>query len=95
MKKTRFALLQSAIALMLCFSMLLGTTYAWFTDSVTSAENHIIAGNLDVELEYSKDFVNWNTVNSQTNIFDKTYWEPGHTEVVYLKVVNEVNLALK
>jgi predicted ribosomally synthesized peptide with SipW-like signal peptide len=51
-RSTKTALLMSVLSLFLCFSMLLGTTYAWFTDSVSSANNIITAGNLDVVLEY-------------------------------------------
>ena len=51
-KTTKRALLSSTLALFLCFAMLLGTTFAWFTDSVTSANNVITAGNLDVNLHY-------------------------------------------
>ena len=40
----------SLMAMLLCFTMLLGTTYAWFTDSVTNGVNKIVSGNLDVEL---------------------------------------------
>ena len=46
-------LISSAIALLVCFSMLLGTTFAWFTDSVNSGVNQIQSGNLDVELWHS------------------------------------------
>ncbi len=49
-KSTKRALLSSVVALLLCFSMLLGTTFAWFTDSATSAGNKIQAGTLDVQL---------------------------------------------
>ena len=49
-RSTKNALISSVLALVLCFTMLLGTTYAWFTDSVTSATNIIAAGNLDIEL---------------------------------------------
>ena len=52
MNKKKMALVHSVIALLLCCSMLIGTTFAWFTDSVTSGKNRIIAGNLDVELAY-------------------------------------------
>lgn len=51
-KSTRHALLMSAVALLLCFAMLLGTTFAWFTDSAASASNVITSGSLDVEVEY-------------------------------------------
>ena len=51
-KTTRRALVLSLLSLLLCCSMLVGTTFAWFTDSVTSGKNVIIAGNLDVELSH-------------------------------------------
>ncbi|MBE6634011.1 MAG: hypothetical protein E7620_06690 [Ruminococcaceae bacterium] len=95
LKQTKKALLTSVMALFLCFTMLLGTTYAWFTDSVSSANNIITAGNLDVELEYY-DGSKWVPVTETTNVFEEnTLWEPGHTEVVYLKVSNLGTLALK
>ena len=96
MKETKRALFSSVVALILCFSMLLGTTFAWFTDSVESGKNQIVAGNLDIELYWSDDATAWHQVDEKTNIFkENTLWEPGHTEVVYLKIVNEGTLALK
>ena len=93
---TKKALLASALSLLLCISMLIGTTYAWFTDSVTSANNIIMSGNLDVALEYSTDMVNWTAVDANTNVFDdEALWEPGYTEVVYLRVSNMGSLAMK
>ena len=94
-KTTKRALLTSVMALLLCFSMLLGTTYAWFTDSVGTVNNVIVLGNLDVELYWSLDAENWAPVKEDTNVFTKDLWEPGHTEVIYLKVANEGSLALK
>ena len=55
MKVSKKALLTSAVALVVCFSLLIGSTFAWFTDSATSGVNTITAGNLDIELEYSKN----------------------------------------
>ena len=104
MKKTttRRALFMSFVSLLLCMSMLLGTTYAWFTDSVTSSANMIVAGNLDVELEYKNVIdgaaaTDWSPVTTDTDdLFDKNaLWEPGHTEVAYLKVSNLGSLNLK
>ena len=95
-KTTRRALVLSLLSLLLCCSMLVGTTFAWFTDSVTSGKNTIVAGNLDIELKYSKDFIAWNTVEGATDLVDpNALWEPGRTEVVYLKLSNEGTLALK
>lgn len=51
--KTKRALMMSMLSMVLSFVMLLGTTFAWFTDSVSSGVNRITAGNLDVGLEYA------------------------------------------
>lgn len=99
-KTTKRALLVSVLALLLCASLLVGSTFAWFTDNVTSTNNIIKSGNLDVKLEYSTDLSTWAEVGAKTDIFkneDGTtdLWEPGFTEVVYLKVSNVGSLALK
>ena len=95
MKHTKQALFHSIVALILCCSMLVGTTFAWFTDEVTSGVNKIQAGNLDIELEYL-DGGDWKPVKSDKSVFPEgILWEPGHTEVVYLRIVNKGNLALK
>jgi len=92
---TRNALFTSLLSLLLCVSMLVGTTFAWFTDSVESGMNQIVAGNLDVELEYSEDLSSWTPVQDAKTLFSGNLWEPGHTEVVYLKLSNLGTLALK
>lgn len=95
MKNTKKALLASALSIVLCISMLLGTTFAWFTDSVTSGKNTITSGNLDIELEYY-DGSDWQPVTDNTSLFDnEALWEPGYTEVAYLRLSNKGTLALK
>lgn len=96
-RSTKQQLTLSAILLLLCVSMLVGSTFAWFTDSVTSTNNIIKSGTLNVELYYQVEGqTDWTKVTDQTNVFkENSLWEPGHTEVVKLKVVNEGNLALK
>ena len=100
-KTTKRALLSSVVALFLCFTMLLGTTFAWFTDSVVSGSNVIIAGNLDIDVEYTlgnKDDngnLIWKDLDKATDLFKKGLWEPGHTEVVALRITNNGTLALK
>ena len=95
-KATKRALLTSIMALVMCVVMLVGTTFAWFTDTASTGVNKIVAGNLDVKLMYSTDMVEWKEATDQTKLFDdNALWEPGYTQVVYLKVVNAGNLALK
>ncbi len=92
---TKKAFFLAVLSTLLCVSMLIGTTFAWFTDTASTAVNKIQAGNLDIELEYSKDFSEWKKVNDTTKVFEEsTLWEPGRTEVVYLRVKNAGNLAL-
>ncbi len=93
-KSTKRSLLMSAMSMLLCVSMLLGTTFAWFTDTVTSANNIIKSGNLDIELDYW-DGANWKTVQGASDILTNELWEPGVTEVAYLRLSNEGSLALK
>jgi len=96
MRKTRNSLFLSIVSLLLCASMLVGTTFAWFTDGVSTGANVIAAGNLDVELDYMDASGNWQPVSEETELFHKdALWEPGYTEVVYLRVRNEGSLALK
>ena len=49
-KATNRALLTSVMALVMCVVMLVGTTFAWFTDTASTAVNKIQAGNLDIKL---------------------------------------------
>ena len=90
-RRTRRALINSVISLLICFSMLLGTTFAWFTDEVTTGMNTIQAGNLDVEL-----MAGTTKVDSNTKLFDDVaLWEPGAVVYENLQVVNAGTLALK
>ncbi len=94
-KSTKRSLLISSMSLVLCLAMLLGTTFAWFTDNVTSAGNVIESGNLDIEVEYTLDGTTWANLDGADELFQKSLWEPGHTEVVALKIINKGSLALK
>ena len=96
-KTTKRALLSSVLSLLVCMAMLLGTTYAWFTDSAVSAGNKITAGTLDVELyKWTSATAATPISTSKAPVLDANIlWEPGYTEVVYLSIKNEGNLALK
>ena len=69
---TKKSLRSSVAVLFLCIVLLIGTTFAWFTDSVSSGTNVIKAGNLDVKLEYSKDGTNWTNADGATDLFDSS-----------------------
>lgn len=99
MKHKKSALFKSLISLLLCFSMLIGTTFAWFTDSVMTGINTIAAGNLDVELFHSNAAVSNEQVDSNTKLFmdlqgDPILWEPGVVSYENLRVANAGDLAL-
>ena len=91
----RNALFTSILSLLLCVSMLVGTTFAWFTDEVVSGNNVIASGTLDVEM-YWGESANAITKDASTGaIFDYDLWEPGYTEVRYVKIANVGNLAFQ
>lgn len=106
---TRRSLLVSATALILSIAMLVGTTFAWFTDSASTGVNKIQAGNLDIALEMNtgtSESPTWVTAEGKTLQFKvngaipadgtQILWEPGCTyELPKLRVVNNGNLALK
>lgn len=96
---TKRALLTSVLALVLSLAMLAGTTFAWFTDTASTGVNRIVSGNLDVGLQYwgvdENGQKTWLTAEKSEDLFDKNaLWEPGYTQIVYLKVKNNGNLAL-
>ena len=107
-KNTKRALISSVLALVMCMTMLLGTTFAWFTDTVTSTGNVIQTGTLDVQLFQHTDadtkveitdssdpiFGKADSANANANTAD-TLWEPGKTQTVYLSIKNNGSLDLK
>ena len=98
-RSTKRALLMSALSMVLCLSMLVGSTFAWFTDSVTSSGNIIKSGTLDVEMYWADGKTDpknttW-TDASQGAIFDYDNWEPGYVDVKHIQIKNTGSLALK
>lgn len=108
-KATHRALLSSVAALIVCLTMLIGTTFAWFTDTASTAVNTIKSGTLDVKLEVA---IAWDSdgkptewkdakdevlqVRTADGRTDSILWEPGCTYYLpEIRVVNDGNLALK
>ena len=100
MKKntTKRSLLASVLALVMCVTMLVGTTFAWFTDSASTAVNKIESGTLHVDI-VDKDgnsldgkTLSFRDVNKNADIL----WEPGATFALdSFRIVNTGKLALK
>ena len=105
-RATKRALLTSIMALVMCVVMLVGTTFAWFTDTASTGVNKIQAGNLDIELQMKDKEGKW--VNAEGKILPflvegkipadgtQILWEPGCTYfVTQIRVLNKGNLAVK
>jgi predicted ribosomally synthesized peptide with SipW-like signal peptide len=97
-KSTKRALVSSALAILMCVAMLVGTTFAWFTDTASTAVNKIQAGTLNVDIvDKNGDSLNGKSLsfrdaNDSTDIL----WEPGATfNLDSFKIVNKGNLAFK
>ena len=83
--------------MLVCIAMLIGTTFSCFTDTAQTAVNRIASGNLNIEMEYL-DVASgeWKTVRSDKPLFDNNaFWEPGFSQVAYLRIRNAGNLAVK
>ena len=106
-RATKRAWLISLLSVLMCAAMLVGTTFAWFTDTASTAVNRISAGNLDIEVEYAKEALDedgkltgeitpFQTVQDSTEVFDAdAKWEPGRREYVIFRITNKGSLALK
>lgn len=92
-KNSRKALLASIVSLVICCTMLLGTTMAWFTDSVTSSINTIKAGNLKIGVYAGDEQITG--ADTDPHLFDVDLWEPGVYVYENITVKNEGSLALK
>ncbi len=98
-KTTKRALIASVLSLLVCFTMLIGSTFAWFTDSATTGVNTIQSGNLKIGMYYADGTTNPNSAEwtdaEGASIFNYDLWEPGYTVANHIKISNEGNLALK
>ena len=105
-KSTKRALISSALAILMCVAMLIGTTFAWFTDTASTAVNKIVSGNLDIELQMKDNDGNWVNAEGKTLPFlvegkipaegTQILWDPGCTYYVpQIRVLNKGNLAVK
>ena len=102
-KATKRALLTSVMALVMCVVMLVGTTFAWFTDTASTGVNKIVSGNLKVDIIGENSDSHIETLNFTkagtvvgTDAAAAILWEPGCRYLTEgFKIANKGNLALK
>ena len=98
-KATKRALLTSVMALVMCVVMLVGTTFAWFTDTASTGVNKIVSGNLKVDIigaDNENHVEKLNFKNAAGAEGEALLWEPGCRYLtVGFRIANKGNLALK
>ena len=101
-KATKRALLTSVMALVMCVVMLVGTTFAWFTDTASTNVNRIVSGNLKVDIIGADSDSHIEKLNftkaatTDAEVGAEILWEPGCRYLTEgFRIANKGNLALK
>ena len=98
-KSTKRALLTSTLAILMCVAMLIGTTFAWFTDTASTGVNKIVSGNLKVDIIGANSDSHIGTLNftkAEGAEDEALLWEPGCRYLTKgFRIANNGNLALK
>ena len=100
--KRKVGIIGNIVAIIVCLAMLMGTTFAWFTDTETNSGNVIKSGTLNVEAYFAKgtedpanaNWINLEGENSQA-VYNYDKWEPGYVSARHFKIANEGSLAFK
>lgn len=93
-KWTKAALVFSSCLFVLWWALGTGATLAWFSDHDT-VRNEFQVGLLKLDVSYKNDIVTeYIPLQGTTKAFnDQALYEPGYTQVVYLKIDNVGNVA--
>ena len=98
-KSTKRALISSALAILMCVAMLIGTTFAWFTDTASTGVNKIVSGNLTVDIigaDSDSHIEKLNFTKAAGAEGEALLWEPGCRYLTDgFRIANKGNLALK
>ena len=101
MGNTKKSLLASGLAVLASAALLMGSTFAWFTDSVANTGNVIQSGDLEIQVTaYRLENGKWGDAildygDNWNPLIDAADWEPGQYGAVLLKVRNQGSLAAK
>ena len=98
-KSTKRALISSVLALLMCVAMLIGTTFAWFTDTASTGVNKIVSGNLKVDIigaDSDSHIAKLDFTKATGAEGENLLWEPGCRYLTDgFRIANKGNLALK
>lgn len=109
LKSKKSALLMSFTSLLICFAMLVGSTFAWFTDTASTGVNKIQAGTLKVDIvaadkddatgkypSLTGEGSKLNFVKAEGAENENILWEPGCIyQTEGFRIQSKGNLALK
>ena len=100
-KSTKRALISGALAILMCAAMLIGTTFAWFTDTASTGVNKIVSGNLKVDIIRAESDSHIEMLNftkaamTDAEAGAEILWEPGCRYLTEgFRIANKGNLAL-
>ncbi len=92
MKAVKRSIILCALSLALCVALLVGSTFAWFSDSITNSGNTISAGSLQAQWSYrtlNDDTAAYEPVSEELALFSSdTVWQPGEPHGYDFKVEN-------
>lgn len=92
MKAVKRSIILCALSLALCVALLVGSTFAWFSDSITNSGNTITAGSLQAQWSYrtlNDDTAAYEPVSEELALFSSdTVWQPGEPHGYDFKVEN-------
>lgn len=97
-KKTTGTLVFHMLAMLLCVSLFVGSTFAWYVLSVTNSDNKIQVGNLDITVLDGEGSELKTVTENETEIdpvlFNGVSWRPGTVAYENLTLRNDGNLPL-
>ncbi len=89
----QLALLISLALILLWITLGTSASLAWFTDTSDPLKNIFHLSGFDLVVSHKTDDGSYEELNGQTKVFDdEALYEPGYTQIVYLKVENRGEL---
>ena len=83
------------LLIVLCATIIVGSTTAYFTDQVPTDTKVLTSGDLEVSFAWANDLNNtWQEAEAGP-VYNQTHWEPNFTAVRYFQVKNTGDMAFQ